>query len=132
MGRNMFGKVQSTLEFQPRLRLVKPAFIVRNDRSGADEPNPRLPLLDQYLSSGKLLAKRNLPIRANDLDAKFVFYGVHFCRALAGTVCLGCAFLPHDGTMARKGVNGQLRAPKGHSLQFDDERFDYSTPGPDP
>lgn len=81
MGRSTFGNVQSTLELQPRLRLVKPAFIVRNDRSGADEPNPRLPLLDQYLSSGKLFAKRNLPIRANDLDANFVFYGAHFGRA---------------------------------------------------
>lgn len=88
MGRSTFGKIQRTPEFQPRLRLVKPAFIVRNDRSGADEPDPRLPLLDQYLSAGKLLAKRNLPIRANDLDANFVFYGVHFGRALAGTVWL--------------------------------------------
>lgn len=102
MGRSTFGKGQSTLELQPRLRLVKPAFIVRNDRSGADEPNPRLPLLDQHLSAGKLFAKRNLPIRANDLDANFVFYGVHFCRALAGTACFGCAFLLHDGTIARK------------------------------
>ncbi len=85
MGQVAFGKVQSTLELQPRLRLVKPAFIVRNDRRRADEPNPRLPLLDQYLSAGKLFAKRDLPIRANDLDANFVFYRVHFCRALAGT-----------------------------------------------
>ena len=83
MGWSTFGNVQSTLELQPRLRHVKPALIVRNDRSGADEPNPRLPLLDQYLSAGKLFAKRNLPIRANHLDANFVFYGVHSCRALS-------------------------------------------------
>ena len=115
MGRSTFGKVQSTLELQPRLRLVKPAFIVRNDRGGADEPNPRLALLDQHLSAGKLFAKRNLPIRANDLDANFVFYGVHFGRAPSRhgvfRVCIPTARRHYSTKVRRRSIE----APEGHS-----------------
>ncbi len=71
--------IQSALQILARLRLMQPELVVRNDHSRADEPDPRFFLFDKNLPSSELFAKRNLSIRANDLDAGLACESFHIC-----------------------------------------------------
>lgn len=71
--------IKSALQILARLRLMQPEFVVRDDHCRADKPNAGLPFFDENLPSSELFAKRNLSIRANDLDAGFGSESFHIC-----------------------------------------------------
>ena len=61
--------IQSARQIFPSFRLVQPEFVIRHDKCRADQPNPRLFFFHKNLPSSELFAKRNLSIRADDLNA---------------------------------------------------------------
>jgi hypothetical protein len=70
--------IQSARQIFPGFRLVQPEFVIRHDKCRTDEPHPRFSLFNENLPSSELLAKRNLSIRAYDLDAGLANDGFHF------------------------------------------------------
>jgi hypothetical protein len=62
---------------------MQPEFVLRNNQCSADKPHSRLSFFDENLPPSELFAKRNLSIRANDLDAGLASYGFHFYSVLA-------------------------------------------------
>jgi len=60
---------QSARQIFPGFRLVQPEFVFRHHKRRADKPHPRLSFFHENLPSSELLAKRNLSVRADDLDA---------------------------------------------------------------
>lgn len=70
--------IQSARQIFPSFRLVQPEFVIRHDKCRTDEPHPRFLFFNKNLPSSELFAKRNLPIRAYDLDAGLANYGFHF------------------------------------------------------
>ena len=71
--------IQSAPQILARLRLMQPELIVRDNPGRADKPDSRFLLFDKNLPAGELFAKRNLPIRANDLDAGLGSGSFHIC-----------------------------------------------------
>ncbi len=66
---------------------MEPELVFWYDKRGADKPHPRLSFFNENLPSSKLLAKRNLSIRANDLNAGLANYGIHVYSVLASSSC---------------------------------------------
>lgn len=75
--------IQSACQIFPRFRLVQPEFVFRHNKCRADEPHPWLLFFNKNLPSSELFAKRNLFIRADNLDAGLACYGIHFNSVLA-------------------------------------------------
>ena len=75
--------IQSARQIFPSFRLVQPEFVFRHNKCRADEPNARFLFFHKNLPSSELFAKRNLSIRADDLDAGLASYGIHFHSVLA-------------------------------------------------
>ena len=48
--------------------IVKPAFVIRDNGGGTDQPNARFLFFEQNLTACKLFAERNLPVGTDDLD----------------------------------------------------------------
>ena len=71
--------IQSARQIFPSFRLVQPAFVIRHDKCRTDEPHPRLLFFNKNLPSSELFAKRNLSIRADDLDAGLGNGSFHIC-----------------------------------------------------
>ena len=72
--------IHSALQILARLRPMQPELIVRNNHGCADKPDSRFLLFDKNLPAGELFAKRNLSIRANDLDAGLGGESFHICE----------------------------------------------------
>ena len=101
--------IQSACQIFPSLRLVQPEFVFRHNKCRADQPYPRLSFFNKNLPSSELFAKRNLSIRADDLDAGLASYVFHFNSVLAQSnprpharYDKGSALTRHDGTIARR------------------------------
>ena len=61
--------IQSARQISLCFRLVQPKLVLRHNECRADEPHPRLSFFHKNLPSSELFAKRNLSIRADDLNA---------------------------------------------------------------
>lgn len=82
---------------------MQPAFVVGNDSSGTNRPYARFRFFDKDLPSCIFLSKRNLPTRADDLDA---YLHVNFLesvnwprQARLGQQC-NHAYMLHDSTIS--------------------------------
>lgn len=74
MGR---GPVECTRQVSGCPWLMQPALVIRDDRRGANKPNPVLLLFNKDLAPSKLLAQRNLAVGSDDFDASGVGNGLH-------------------------------------------------------
>lgn len=75
LGRQANCSRQGALQVVCGTWLVQPTFVVGNDCRGAHQPDAWLLFLDQYLTTGKLFAQRNLTIGAYDFDSGVVCKG---------------------------------------------------------
>lgn len=96
--------IQSPRQIFASFRLVQPEFVFRHNKCRADEPHPRLSFFHKNLPSSELFAKRNLSIRADDLDAgpgseSFHIYALSLFRRSAADYNV-CAVLLHERTIA--------------------------------
>ena len=64
-------RIESARQIFPCFRLVQPEFVIRHNKCRANQPDSRLLFFDKNLPSSELFAKRNLSIRADDLNAGF-------------------------------------------------------------
>ena len=76
-------QIQGARQIFPSFRLVQPELVFRHNKCRADEPHPWLLFFHKNLPSSELFTKRNLSIRADDLDAGLANYGFHFHSVLA-------------------------------------------------
>ena len=71
--------VQSARQIFPCFRLVQPEFVIRYNKCRPDQPNARFLFFHKNLPSSELFAKRNLSIRADDLNAGLGNESFHIC-----------------------------------------------------
>lgn len=70
---------KSPLHLFARLRFVQPELVMRDHHCRAHKPNAWFLFFHENLSSGELLAERNLSVRADDLHAGLPGERFHIC-----------------------------------------------------